>query len=94
MNEFYTVKTLLNAWRQLGMKTYPSDSKLPVLSASYFGSANCAWVYFAYLPDRGCFSVELTYRKEDCNFEKEYRTANIRRAMKTAYLYRKELEAL
>lgn len=94
MNEFFTVKALLNAWRQLGMCMYPSDSKSPILSASCFADTKCAYVYFGYLPATQSFSVALTYRKNGRRFEKECVTTDIHKAMKAAYLYREELEIL
>ena len=94
MNEFYTVKALLNAWRQLDMSSYPSDSKTPILSASCFADTKCAYVYFGYLPAMQSFSVALIYRKNGRRFEKECVTTDIHKAMKIAYLYKEELAIL
>ena len=94
MSEFFTVKALLNAWRQLGMKMYPSDSKSPIISASRFVPIGCAYVYFSYQPMSDLFNVSLTYYKEGNRIEKDCMTDSLRKAMKVAYLYSKELDTL
>ena len=94
MNEFYTVKALLNVWRQLGMKMYPSSSKAPIISATRFVPVGCAYTYFSFQPDWGQFSVSLIYYKEGTRIEKECRTVDLHKAMKAAYLYNKELDTL
>ena len=94
MSEFFTVKALLNAWRQLGMKMYPSDSKSPIISASRFVPIGCAYVYFSYQPMSDLFNVSLTYYKEGNRIEKDCMTDNIHKAMKVAYLYSEELDTL
>lgn len=94
MNEFYTMKALLNVWRQLGMKTSPSSSKSPIISASRFRPIGCAYVYFSYQPLCDLFNVSITYYKEGNRIEKNCMTDDFRKAMKAAYLYSEELDTL
>lgn len=94
MNEFFTVKALLNAWRQLNMTMYPSSSKTPILSVSRFVPVGCAYVYFSYQPMSDLFYVSITYYKEGARIEKEYSTNNLHKAVKIAYRYNEELNTL
>ena len=94
MREFFTVKALLNAWNQMGMKTYPSDSKAPILSASRFASIGCAYVHFSFLPESEFFCVTFVYYKDGQRIEKRCQTTDLRKAMKAAYLYTEELNTL
>lgn len=94
MNEFFTVKALLNAWHQLNLEVYYSSSNTAILSASRFSSVECAYVHFSFLPESEFFCVSYTYYKNGQRFEKECKTANLHRAMKAAYLYSKELDTL
>lgn len=94
MNEFFTVKALLNAWRQLGMTMYPSDSKTPILSVSRFVPVGCAYVYFSYQPMSDLFYTSITYYKEGTRMEKEYSTNDLHKAIKMAYRYNEELDTL
>lgn len=94
MNEFFTVKALLNAWHQLNLEVCHSSSDTAILSASRFASTDCAYVHFSYLPESEFFYVSYTYYEGGKRFEKEYQTANLHRAIKAAYRYSEELNTL
>lgn len=94
MDEFLTIKAVFNIWNQLRMTHYPSSSKYKIISASRFAPYGCAYVFFSYDPLGAPFHVSLTYYKDGNRINKEYSTDNLHKAVKMAYRYSEELDAL